>query len=76
METPVARIAETDEQKCSRRCTVVTIRIATGDASTAGLASVPKRGQYDGAALSEVAGTTPIAERMGESADISSAGEV
>jgi hypothetical protein len=52
MKTCVAHIAETDEQKCSKRCTAATIHIATGDASTAGLVSVPKRGQYAGAALS------------------------
>ena len=45
----VVHIAETDEQKCSRRFTVATVPIATGDASTAGPASVPKRGQYAGA---------------------------
>jgi len=49
----VVHIAETDEQKCSRRSTVATTPIVTGDACIAGLASVPKRGQYDGAALSE-----------------------
>src|SRR2546425_13326353 len=48
-----AHIAETDEQKCSRRCIAVTTRIATGDASTAGPASVPKKGQCAGAASNE-----------------------
>ena len=44
----VVHIAETDEQKCSRPCTAATVHIATGDASTAGPASVPKRGQCVG----------------------------
>src|SRR5258708_2834412 len=46
----VVHTAETDEQKCSRRCTAATVRIATGNVFTAGLASVPKRDQYVGAA--------------------------
>ena len=49
VKTCVVHIEETDEQKCSRRFTVATVPIATGDASTAGPASVPKRGQYAGA---------------------------
>ena len=48
----VVHIAETDEQKCSRLFTAAIVPIATGAASIAGLASVPKRGLYDGAALS------------------------
>src|SRR6266403_654755 len=50
----VFHIAEIDEQKCSRRFTAVITPIATGDACIAGLALVPKRGQYDGATLSEI----------------------
>jgi hypothetical protein len=48
----VVHTAETDEQKCSRRCTAAITHIVTGDASAAGPASVRKRGQYDGAAWS------------------------
>src|SRR5882724_2916592 len=51
VKTCVVHIAETGELKCSRRSTVVTTPIATVDASTAGPASAPKRGQYVGAAL-------------------------
>ena len=46
-------IAVTDEQKCSKRFTAATTRIATGDVFTAGPASVPKKGQYAGAAWNE-----------------------
>jgi len=46
----VVHTAETDEQKCSRRSTGATAPIATGDACTAGLASVPRRGRSVGAA--------------------------
>src|SRR6266704_5102361 len=46
----VVHIAETDEQKCSKRFTVAIAPIATVDASTVGLGSVPRRGPYAGAA--------------------------
>ena len=46
-------IAVTDEQKCSKQFTAATTRIATDDAFTAGPASVPKKGQYAGAAWNE-----------------------
>ena len=46
----VVHIAEIDEQQCSRRFTEAITRIATGDASIAGLGSVPKRGLCAGAA--------------------------
>ena len=49
----VVHIAETDEQKCSRRFTAAITRIATGDVSIADPASVPKKDQYGGAAWSE-----------------------
>ena len=41
-------IAETDEQKCSKQCTVATTRIATVDAFTAAPASVPEKGSRKG----------------------------
>jgi len=48
-----AHTAVTDEQKCSRPFIAAIIRIATGDASIADPASVPKKGQCAGAAWSE-----------------------
>ncbi len=58
----VVHIAETDEQKCSRRFTAATTRIATGDASIAGPASVPKKGRCAGAVLN---GSGRVTDHLG-----------